>query len=78
MTSLTINLDEKLKTSIQKKAKSEGVTVTFVITQALKAYSEDKLKFGIMSADDEITASFDVSTKEGKEACIQSFKSLCK
>ena len=78
MSSLTINLDEDLKSKIQKKTKKDGVTITFVVTQALKAYNENKLKFGIMSADDEITASFDVSTKEGQETCIKSFKALCK
>jgi len=78
MTSLTINLDEGLKAKAQNKVKKEGVTITFIVTQALKAYNEDKLKFGLLSADDEITASFDTSTKEGKEACIKSFKALCK
>lgn len=78
MTSLTINLDEDLKAEVQSKVKKEGVTITFVITQALKAYNENKLKFGLLSADDEVTASFDVSTKGGKEACVKSFKALCK
>lgn len=27
---------------------------------------------------DGVTASFDVSAREGKEACIKSFKTLCK
>ena len=78
MTSLTINLDEDLKAEAQSKVKREGVTITFVVTQALKAYNEDKLKFGLLSADDEVMASFDVSTKKGKEACIKSFKALCR
>ena len=78
MTSLTINLDEKLKAKAQNKTKKEGVTITFIVTQALKAYNENKLKFGLLSADDEITASFDVSTKEGKDACMKSFKALSK
>ena len=78
MTSLTINLDGALKAEVQDKVKGDGLTITFVVTQALKAYNEDKLKFGLLSADDEITASFDASTKKGKEACIKSFKALCK
>lgn len=78
MTSLTINIEEPLKFTAQKKAQKDGVTLTFVIIQALKAYNENKLKFGLVSDDDEVTASFDVSTKEGKKACIKNFEALIK
>ncbi|MFH1284671.1 MAG: hypothetical protein ABIH78_03745 [Candidatus Peregrinibacteria bacterium] len=78
MTSLTINLEEPLKATAQKKAQKDGVTLTFIVTQALKAYNDDKLKFGLVADDDEVTASFDVSTKEGKRACIKNFESLIK
>lgn len=78
MTSLTINLEEPLKATAQKKAQKDGVTLTFIVTQALKAYSEDKLNFGLVTDDDEVTASFDVSTKEGKTVCIKNFESLIK
>ena len=78
MTSLTINIEKSLKATAQKKAQKDGVTLTFVVVQALKAYNEDKLKFGLISVDDEITASFNVSTKEGKRACIKNFESLIK
>lgn len=78
MTSLTINLEEPLKATAQKKAQKDGVTLTFIVIQALKAYNEDKLKFGLISDDDEITASFNVSTKEGKTACIKNFESIVK
>lgn len=78
MTSLTINLEKPLKATAQKKAQKDGVTLTFIVTQALKAYNEDKLKFGLISDDDEVTASFEVSTKEGKKACIKNFESLVK
>lgn len=78
MTSLTINIEEPLKATVQKKARKDGVTLTFVVVQALKAYNEDKLRFGLVSDDDEVTASFDVSTKEGKKACIKNFESLVK
>jgi len=78
MTSLTINLEELLKANAQKKAQKDGVTLTFIVTQALKAYSDNKLKFGLVSDDDEVTASFDVSTKDGKKACIRNFESLIK
>jgi len=77
--SLTINIPSKLKTSAQKKTKADGVTLTFVVTQAIKAYNEGSLKFGLVEeSDDEITASFDVSTPGGKKACIESFQSLMK
>ncbi len=78
MTSLTINLEEPIKAIAQKKAQKDGVTLTFIVTQSLKAYNDGKLKFGLMSDDDEVTASFDVSTKEGKRACIKNFESLIK
>ena len=78
MTSLTINLEKPLKAMAQKKAQKDGVTLTFVVTQALKAYNEDKLRFGLVSDDDEVTASFDVSTEEGKRTCIENFESLVK
>lgn len=78
MTSLTINVEKPLKATAQKRAKKDGVTLTFVVVQALKAYKDGKLQFGLLSDDDEVTASFDVSTKEGKKACIKNFESLVK
>lgn len=71
-------MPEELKKMAQSKAKADGITLTFVIHQAIKAYNEDKLKFGLLDADDEITASFDVSTEEGKKACLASFKALAR
>lgn len=76
MQNLTIKMPDKLKKRAQSKAKSQGVTLTFVIHQAVKAYNDGKLEFGLLHADDEITASFDVSTKAGQKACIASFKAL--
>lgn len=73
MSSLTINIQEDIKKSAQNKSKSDGLTLTFVVTQALKAYAEGKLQFGLL-ADNDITASFDVSSDSGKKACIESFK----
>ncbi|MFA5820997.1 MAG: hypothetical protein WC873_02760 [Candidatus Gracilibacteria bacterium] len=70
MNNLTIKMPERLKVVAQKKAKCDGVT--------FKAYNDGKLGFGLFHADDEITASFDVSTKEGKRACFASFKALAK
>ena len=78
MNNLTIKMPEKLKKQAQSKAKTEGLTLTFVIHQAVKAYNEGKLEFGLLHADDEITASFDVSTEEGKKACLTSFKALAR
>lgn len=78
MSSLTINIEEPLKAIAQKKAQKDGVTLTFVVIQALKAYNDDKLRFGLVSDDEEVVASFDVSTKEGKRACIKNFESLVK
>ena len=76
MNNLTIKMPERLKKKAQSKAKAEGITLTFVIHQAVKAYNDGKLEFGLMHSDDEITASFDVTTKEGKKACLTRFKAL--
>ena len=78
MTSLTINIAEQLKANAQKKACKDGVTLTFIVIQSLKAYQDGRLKFGLQTDDDEVTASFDVSTENGKEACIKNFQSLIK
>lgn len=78
MNNLTIKMPEKLKKKAQRKAKSEGVTLTFVIYQAVKAYNEGKLELRLLHVDDEITASFDVSTQEGEKACLKSFKALAR
>lgn len=75
MSSLTVNVSAKVKKDAQNKAKKDGVTLTFVVNQALKAYNEGKLRFGLLS-DDDITASFDVSTKVGRQNCIESFEAL--
>lgn len=76
MSSLTVHIGDNIKSLAQKRAKQDGVTLTFIISQALQAYNEGKLKFGILNSDDEITASFDVSTSEGKRAAIASFESI--
>ena len=79
MNSLTVHIDKNLKKQVQEKIKKDGSSLTFVITQALKAYNDDKLRFGLISKDDdEITASFEVSTKKGKRECLKSFSSLMK
>ena len=44
----------------------------------LTTYNEGTLEFGLLYSDDEITASFDISTEAGKEACLTSFKALAK
>lgn len=76
MASLTVNIEDQLKEWTQEKAKEDGVTLTFIVVQSLKAYKSGKLKFGLVSENDEITASFDVSTPKGKAACLKSFKRL--
>lgn len=54
MTSLTINIEEPLKATAQRKAQRDGVTLTFVVVQALKAYNEDKLNFGLQISEPEV------------------------
>ncbi|OIP79952.1 hypothetical protein COW94_05185 [Candidatus Peregrinibacteria bacterium CG22_combo_CG10-13_8_21_14_all_44_10] len=76
MSSITVHIPDAIKSSAQRQAKKDGVTITFIITQALQAYNDGKMKFGLLNADDEITASFDVSTMEGKKAALASFEAI--
>ena len=79
MSSLTVHIDEDLKKQVQEKIKMDGSSLTFVVNQALKAYNDGKLRFGLLSDNNnEITASFEVSTKKGKKKCLDSFRSLMK
>ena len=78
MNTLTVSIDEKLKNQAQIKAKNDGVTLTFVVVQAIKAYNEGKLKFGMIDDDDEIVASYDVTTKASKKAYLEDLKRLMK
>ena len=79
MNSLTVHIDKNLKKQVQEKIKKDGSSLTFVVNQALKAYNDDKIKFGLLgNNDDEITASFEVSTKKGKKECLDNFRSLIK
>lgn len=78
MKTLTVNIDPLIKRKVQKCVEHDGITLTFLVNQSLKAYIDGKIKFGLIGSDDDITASFDVSTKDGKEACLKSFKTLVK
>jgi len=76
MSTLTICVDDNVKAQARKNTKKEGVTLTFVVNQALKAYNAGELRFGLIDAGDEIIDAFNISTKEGKKACLDSFKEL--
>ncbi len=76
MSTLTVRVNDDVKAQAQKNTKKEGVTLTFIVNQALKAYNAGDLRFGLLDDGDEITAAFNVSTKEGKKACLESFKKL--
>lgn len=79
MTSLTVHLPSDLKKKAALKAKQDGVTFTFIVNQMFQAYLDNKIKFGLIKQgkdDNEITASFDVSSEEGKKECLDYFKSL--
>lgn len=77
MDTLTVHINKDLKRDVQEKIKNDGASLTFIVVQALKAYSNGKLKFGLLDSEDsEITASFDISDNEGKKECIDNFKSL--
>lgn len=51
MTTLTIQVDNQLKEQAQKISKDDGVTLTFLITQFLKAYSKGKIQFELVQEE---------------------------
>lgn len=54
MATITVHIDEKLKKSVAKTAKKQGITLTFLVNQLFKAYQEDRVGFGVITYDDEI------------------------
>ena len=81
MSTITVNIDNELKKKAQEKAKREGTTLTFIVSHFFKSYTDGQIEFELIQKekdDNEITASFDVSTEEGKQKCLESFRSLCK
>lgn len=52
MTTLTISVENKTKEIAQKISKKEGVTLTFLINQFLKAYAQGNFSFALLSKDD--------------------------
>jgi antitoxin component of RelBE/YafQ-DinJ toxin-antitoxin module len=48
MTTLTVNIDDQIKSQAQKKTEKDGVTLTFVVNQCLKAYASNEMKFKLM------------------------------
>lgn len=53
MATITIHIDEQLKNSVQKNTKKEGITLTFLINQLLKAYDKGKIHFEIAQENSE-------------------------
>ena len=49
MTTLTINLDEQIKSQAQQKVKKEGLTLTALISRFLKEYLRGEWEMRIMS-----------------------------
>ncbi|MBU0578277.1 hypothetical protein KJ742_02980 [Patescibacteria group bacterium] len=52
MSTLTINLDEHIKSKAQKKVKKEGLTLTALISRFLKEYLRGEWEFRISPAAD--------------------------
>lgn len=52
MTTLTISVDNKTKEIAQKISKKEGVTLTFLINQFLKAYTQGGFSFALLNKSD--------------------------
>lgn len=70
MSTLTIHIDEKLKRSVAKTAKKQGLTLTFLVQQLFKAYQEEKIGFEMISYD----AEMDRLTRELDEVVRKKFK----
>lgn len=51
MSTLTIAIDPHLKFAAQKSLQKEGMTLTFLIHQAIKAYLKGKLRFEMIQED---------------------------
>ena len=49
MATITIHVDDQLKTAVQSKTKKNGFTLTFLINQLLKSYNEGKVRFEMIS-----------------------------
>ena len=53
MTTLTINVDDKVKQKAQILSKKDGATLTFVINQFLKLYINNEIKFSLNKDEEE-------------------------
>lgn len=47
MSTITVSVEEALKESLKRKIKEDGVTLTFVVNQALKAYQNGEIQFAL-------------------------------
>jgi hypothetical protein len=53
MTTLTFHIDPKTKKKVQARAKHDGITLTFLLTQFLNAYIQGKFRFGLQTKDEQ-------------------------
>ena len=68
MSTLTINLDKKLKKRVQKIAKKEGFTLTALVAQFFKDYAKGKVVCGLhLKLKDEILESYQEALEEINE-----------
>lgn len=68
ITQVSFTADEGLKKKALEKAKKEGVTLKTVLLYSMKAYVDDKIRFGIMTQNEpEVEEiSFDNAEIKGK------------
>ena len=53
MTTLTINVNSTIKQKAQEMSRQEGATLTFVVNQFLKLYVNNKIKFSLISNNED-------------------------
>ena len=83
MSTLTINLDQKLKTRAQKKSKQDGLNLTALITQLLKTYVQSECKLcvqleraGKKNLRPEIVASIEEADREFANGTAKLYNSV--
>lgn len=74
MTQISIRIDEQLKNQISEKAKEMWISLSSLTKLFYKSFIKNE---NIVKVDtEEITKSFDVSSKKWKNECISYFKSF--
>lgn len=64
MSTITVNIDPKLKSAAQKKVQKDGLTLTILISQFFKAYVNDEWVFTLSPCLKSKQRALDVALRE--------------